>query len=59
MIPKVLTTEEACKVLRMGRTKLNTIMRTDPTFPAVKDGRWYVFGDQLEKWLMSKKGKMN
>ncbi|MEG2548620.1 MAG: helix-turn-helix domain-containing protein [Eubacterium sp.] len=55
MIPNILTTKEACKVLKMGRTKLSEIMNKDPTFPAIKDGKWFIFGDRLQDWLDRKR----
>ena len=38
MIPNIVTTKEACKILKIGRTSLNNILLTDPTFPAVQAG---------------------
>ena len=51
----ILTMDETCKVLRMGRTKLSKILNTDPTFPAVYDGKWFIFGNRLEEWMIEKK----
>ncbi len=39
----------------MGRTKLSKILNTDPTFPAVYDGKWFIFGNRLEEWMIEKK----
>ena len=54
MVPNILTRQEAMKVLHVSSTKMNEFLK-DPDFPAVKDGRWYIFGDRLEAWLMSKR----
>lgn len=55
MIPNIVTTKEACKILKIGRTSLNNILLSDPTFPAVQSGancKWLINADQLEQWLM-------
>lgn len=55
MIPNILTVKETCKILKVGRTKLTRILNSDPTFPAVKDGTWFIFGDRLQDWMDRKK----
>ena len=55
MIPNIVTTKEACKILKIGRTSLYNILLTDPTFPAVQAGancKWLINADRLEQWLM-------
>lgn len=57
MIPNILTLEETCKVLRMGRNQLTEIMKNDPTFPAIQSGfkcKWRINGDHLERWMNQK-----
>lgn len=54
----IIGTDEACKILKISKTTLNTILATDKTFPAVqtnKGCKWMINADLLEKWLMSKK----
>jgi excisionase family DNA binding protein len=60
MIPNIVTTKEACKILKIGRTTLNNILLNDPTFPAVQAGehcKWLINADRLDQWLMRKGGK--
>ena len=55
MIPNIVTTKEACKILKIGRSSLNNILLTDPTFPAVQAGancKWLSNADRLDQWLM-------
>lgn len=53
---EILTRKETMKNLKIGKDKMNKYLK-DPTFPAVKDGVWFIFGDRLEDWLMKKKLK--
>lgn len=53
MLPNIMTTDEACKVLKMGKNKLLELMKNDPTFPAIQEGRrckWYIISDRLMDW---------
>lgn len=67
MIPNILTFKETCAVLRIGRTQLTEILKSDPTFPAIQARdrcKWRVNGDHLERWINQKilekqKGKQN
>lgn len=55
MIPNIVTTKEACQILKLGRTSLNNILLTDPTFPAVQAGancKWLINADRLDQWLL-------
>ena len=55
MIPNIVTTKEACKILKIGRTTLNNILLNVPTFPAVQAGincKWLINAVRLEQWLM-------
>ena len=55
MIPNIVTTKEACKILKIGRTTLNNILLNVPTFPAVQAGsncKWLINAERLVQWLM-------
>ena len=53
----IYTTEEMRKILKFGKTKMNTLLRSGE-FPAVKIGGQYrITKEELEKWMEKNKGK--
>ncbi len=53
---ELLTREQCMKKMHISHTKMNKYLK-DPDFPAVKDGVWYIFGEQIENYLTNLKMK--
>lgn len=60
MIPRIITTTQACKILGMGRATLIHIMDTDPDFPVLQEAPGcsrYINAEKLDDWYENRRKK--
>ncbi|WP_195270314.1 helix-turn-helix domain-containing protein [Eubacterium sp. 1001713B170207_170306_E7] len=51
----IITPKEAAQELRISIRKMYEIIKTDPEFPAVPNGRkWLIIKDEIPEWLEKK-----
>lgn len=52
---EIITVEEAADILHISKSKLYSILKSDPSFPAIKLNRkWLVYKAKMPEWFAGK-----